>query len=102
MMEKGLVQLQHVILAHYIFLLALTSDIGPPVQFILKHLRLAATDLTSAHIPCQPCDLTRPGGFSPDVMAQLFFSREISSTRSMEHTLVYELLHVYDHAVFLE
>jgi hypothetical protein len=34
MMEKGLVELQQVILAHYIFLLALTSDIGPPVQFM--------------------------------------------------------------------
>jgi hypothetical protein len=30
-MEKGLVELQHVILAHSIFVVALTGDIGPPV-----------------------------------------------------------------------
>jgi hypothetical protein len=39
--KKGLVELRHVILAHSIFLLALTGDIGPPVQFMPKHLKLA-------------------------------------------------------------
>lgn len=39
--KRGFVELQHVILAHSIFLLALTGDIGPPVWFMLKHLKLA-------------------------------------------------------------
>lgn len=40
-MEKGLVDLQNVILAHSIFLLTLTGDIGSPIQFMLEHLKLA-------------------------------------------------------------
>jgi inner membrane protease ATP23 len=99
-MEKGLVELQHVILAHSIFFLALTGDIGPPVQFMLKHLKFAGVDLTSTHIPCQPCDLTRSGGFSPDAGAVVLCQGNFLNKKHMEHTLVHELLHMYDHAVF--
>jgi mitochondrial inner membrane protease ATP23 len=99
-MEKGLVELQHVILANSIFLLALTGDIGPPVQFMLKHLKLAGVDLTSTHVPCQPCDLTRSGGFSPDAGAVVLCQGNFLNKKHMEHTLVHELLHMYDHAVF--
>ena len=99
-MEKRLVELQHVILAHSILFLALTGDIGPPVQFMLKHLKLAGVDLPSAHIPCQPCDLTRSGGFSPDAGVVVLCQGNFLNKKHMEHTLVHELLHMYDHAVF--
>ena len=99
-MEKGLVELQRVILGHSIFLLALMGDIGPPVQFMLKHLKLAGVDLTSTHIPCQPCDLTHSGGFSPDAGAVILCQGNFLNKKHMEHTLVHEFLHMYDHAVF--
>jgi Peptidase M76 family len=99
-MEKGLVELQHVTLSHLIFLLALTGVIGPPVQFMLKHLKLTGVDLTSAHIPCQPCDLTRSGGFSPEAGAVVLCQGNFLNKKHMEHTLVHEFLHMYDHAVF--
>ncbi len=99
-MEKGLVELQYVILSHSIFFRALTGDIGPPVQFMLKHLKLAGVDLTSTYIPCQPCDLTRSGGFSPDAGAVVLCQGNFLNKKHMEHTLVHELLHMYDHAVF--
>jgi hypothetical protein len=98
-MEKGLVELQHVISCS-IFFLALTGDIGPPVQFMLKHLKLAGVDLTSAHIPCQPCDLTLSGGFSPEAGAVVLCQGNFLNKKHMEHTLVHEFLHMYDHAVF--
>ncbi len=78
----------------------LTGNIGPPVQFMLKHLKLAGVDLTSTHIPCQPCDLTRSGGFAPDAGAVVLCQGNFLNKKHMEHTLVHELLHMYDHAVF--
>jgi inner membrane protease ATP23 len=76
------------------------GDIGPPVQFMLKHLKLAGVDLTSTHIPCQPCDLTRSGGFAPDAGAVVLCQGNFLNKKHMEHTLVHEFLHMYDHAVF--
>ncbi|KAH9983273.1 metalloprotease ATP23 [Russula compacta] len=76
------------------------ADIGPPVQFMLKHLKLAGVDLTSAHVPCLPCDLTRSGGFSPDAGAVVLCQGNFLNKKHVEHTLVHELLHMYDHAVF--
>jgi hypothetical protein len=67
---------------------------------MLKHLKLAGVDLTSTHIPCQPCDLTRSGGFSPDAGAVVLCQGNFLNKKHMEHTLVHEFLHVYDHAVF--
>ena len=81
-------------------LVMLTGDIGPPVQFMLKHLKLAGVDLTSTHIPCQPCDLTRSGGFSPEAGAVVLCQGNFLNKKHTEHTLVHELLHMYDHAVF--
>jgi inner membrane protease ATP23 len=100
-MEKGLVELQYVIFALSIFLLAPRGDIGSPVQYMLKQLKVAGVDLTSAHIPCQPCDLTRSGGFSPDVGAVVLCQGNFLNKKHMEHALVHELLHMYDHAVFI-
>ena len=66
---------------------------------MLKHLKLAGVDLTSAHIPCQPCDLTRFGRFSPDAGAVVLCQGKFLNKKHIEHTLVYGLLHAYDHAV---
>jgi mitochondrial inner membrane protease ATP23 len=68
---------------------------------MLKQLKVAGVDLTSAHIPCQPCDLTRSGGFSPDVGAVVLCQGNFLNKKHMEHALVHELLHMYDHAVFI-
>ena len=79
---------------------ALTGVVGPPVQFMLKHLKLAGVDCTPAHMPCMPCDLTRSGGFSPEAGAVVLCQGNFLNKKHMEHTLVHELLHMYDHAVF--
>jgi len=73
---------------------------SPPVQFMLKRLKLAGVDCTPAHIPCTPCDLTHSGGFSPDAGAVLLCQGNFLNKKHMEHTLVHELVHMYDHAVF--
>ncbi|KAI0249463.1 metalloprotease ATP23 [Lactifluus subvellereus] len=73
---------------------------SPSVQFMLKHLKLAGADATSAHFPCLPCDLTRSGGFSPDAGAVVLCQGNFLNKKHMEHTVVHELLHMYDHAVF--
>lgn len=80
--------------------ISLTGDVGPPVQFMLKHLKLAGVDCTPAHIPCIPCDLTRSGGFSPDAGAVVLCQGNFLNKKHVEHTLVHELVHMYDHAVF--
>jgi mitochondrial inner membrane protease ATP23 len=67
---------------------------------MLKHLKLAGVYLTSTHVPCQPCDLTRSGGFSPDAGGVVLCQGNFLNKKHMEHTLVHELLHMYDHAVF--
>jgi inner membrane protease ATP23 len=79
---------------------SLTSCPGPSVQFMLKHLKLAGADVTSAHFPCLPCDLTRSGGFSPDAGVVVLCQGNFLNKKHMEHTVVHELLHMYDHAVF--
>lgn len=73
---------------------------SPPVQFMLKHLKFAGVDLTSTHIPCQPCDLTHSGGFAPEAGAVVLCQGNFLNKKHMEHTFVHELLHMYDHAVF--
>ncbi|KAF8704285.1 Has a dual role in the assembly of mitochondrial ATPase, partial [Rhizoctonia solani] len=72
---------------------------SPVVVFMLKHLALHSTNLTSAHIHCAPCDPSRAGGFSPDAGILLCQDRFMSKTH-MQDTLVHEMVHVYDHARF--
>lgn len=67
---------------------------------MLKHLNLAGVNLKPAHVPCLPCDLTRSGGFSPDAGAVVLCQGNFLNKKHIEHTLVHELLHMYDHAVF--
>ncbi|CEL54383.1 Mitochondrial inner membrane protease ATP23 OS=Cryptococcus neoformans var, neoformans serotype D (strain JEC21 / ATCC MYA-565) GN=ATP23 PE=3 SV=1 [Rhizoctonia solani AG-1 IB] len=72
---------------------------SPVVVFMLKHLALHNTNLTSSHIHCAPCDPTRAGGFSPDAGILLCQDRFMSKSH-MQDTLVHEMVHVYDHARF--
>lgn len=74
--------------------------VGPSVQFMLKHLKLAGVNCDSAHMPCLPCDLTRSGGFSPEAGAVVLCQGNFLNKKHMEHTLVHELVHMYDHATF--
>jgi mitochondrial inner membrane protease ATP23 len=67
---------------------------------MLKHLKLSGADVTPTHIPCLPCDLTHSGGFSPDAGAVVLCQGNFLNKKHMEHTIVHELLHMYDHAVF--
>src|SRR5260221_9120094 len=86
-MEKGSIELQHVCLS----LASLHFAHGPPLQFMLKHLKLAGVNCTPAHIPCSPCDLTRSGGFSPDAGAVVLCQGNFLNKKHMEHTLVHDL-----------
>ncbi|CAE6440319.1 unnamed protein product [Rhizoctonia solani] len=59
---------------------------SPVVVFMLKHLALHQTNLTSAHIHCAPCDPTRAGGFSPEAGILLCQDRFMSKSH-MQDTL---------------
>jgi inner membrane protease ATP23 len=73
---------------------------SPSIQFMLKHLKHAGANATPAHFPCLPCDLTHSGGFSPDAGAVVLCQGNFLNKKHMEHTIVHELVHMYDHAVF--
>ena len=67
---------------------------------MIKHLKLdAGVTVTSDHIHCQPCNLTRAGGFSPEA-GILLCQDGFLSKKHMEDTFVHELVHMYDHARF--
>ena len=67
---------------------------------MLKHLQHTGVNPTPAHFPCLPCDLTHSGGFSPDAGAVVLCQGNFLNKKHMEHTIVHELVHMYDHAVF--
>ncbi|KDQ15572.1 hypothetical protein BOTBODRAFT_31466 [Botryobasidium botryosum FD-172 SS1] len=81
---------------------------SPAVTFMLQHLRYSGCAVTPAHIQCHPCGIRDSsttklspvaGGFSPDhgiMMCQDGFVNK----KHMEHTMVHELVHMYDHAKF--
>ncbi|KAF8890100.1 peptidase M76 family-domain-containing protein [Infundibulicybe gibba] len=73
---------------------------SPAVVFMLKHLKLSGCEVPPSNILCAPCDLTRAGGFSPDPGAVVLCSGHFFSQKHMEHTLVHELVHMYDHCKF--
>ncbi|KAG9006457.1 Mitochondrial inner membrane protease atp23 [Tulasnella sp. 427] len=72
---------------------------SPAVTFMLKHLSAAGCNLTTSYIHCQPCNLTRAGGFSPD-KGILLCQDGFWSKSHMEDTLVHEMVHMYDHVKF--
>ncbi|KAF8264346.1 metalloprotease ATP23 [Lactarius quietus] len=73
---------------------------SPSIQFMLKHVKQAGANVTPAHFPCLPCDLTHSGGFSPDAGAVVLCQGNFLNKKHMEHTIVHELVHMYDQAVF--
>ncbi|KAI0652369.1 peptidase M76 family-domain-containing protein [Trametes meyenii] len=73
---------------------------SPAVVFMLKHLKLAGADVSSADLVCAPCDTDRAGGFSPEAGAVVLCQGKFMGKSHMEDTLVHELVHMYDHAKF--
>ncbi|KAI0050590.1 hypothetical protein FA95DRAFT_1555515 [Auriscalpium vulgare] len=73
---------------------------GPLVVFMLKHLQLAGADVRPEHFPCVPCDRVRSGGFYPQMGAVVMCQGNFMSKKHMEHTMVHELVHMYDHVKF--
>lgn len=73
---------------------------GPAVVFMLKHLKESGCEVPKSNVLCAPCDLTRAGGFTPDPGAVVLCSGQFFSESHMEHTLVHELMHMYDHCRF--
>ncbi|KAG8878205.1 Mitochondrial inner membrane protease atp23 [Tulasnella sp. 331] len=72
---------------------------SPAVTFMMKHLRASGANVTGDHIHCQPCQLTRAGGFSPE-SGILLCQDGFWSKSHMEDTMVHELVHMYDHTKF--
>lgn len=68
--------------------------------FMLKHLRLSGCEVPISNVLCAPCDLSQAGGFSPNPGAVVLCSGHFLSKTHMEHTLMHELLHMYDHCRF--
>jgi inner membrane protease ATP23 len=48
---------------------------------------------------CMPCDNTKSGGFSP-VDGILLCQNRLGSKTHEEHTMVHEMIHMYDHHKF--
>jgi inner membrane protease ATP23 len=68
--------------------------------FMLKHLKESGCEVPKSNILCAPCDLTFAGGFNPDPGAVVLCAGQFFSQSHMEHTLVHELMHMYDHCRF--
>ncbi|KAF9350809.1 Mitochondrial inner membrane protease atp23 [Mortierella sp. AD094] len=72
---------------------------SPGVRFMMNNLVKAGCPLTKNMLECTPCDRTRSGGFSKDHGIMLcqngFFSK-----KHQEHTMIHEMIHMYDHCVF--
>ncbi|KXN84977.1 Mitochondrial inner membrane protease ATP23 [Leucoagaricus sp. SymC.cos] len=73
---------------------------SPAVVFMLKHLKESGCEVPKSNVLCAPCDLTRAGGFTPDPGAVVLCSGHFFSESHVEHTLVHELMHMYDHCRF--
>ncbi|RDB15692.1 Mitochondrial inner membrane protease ATP23 [Hypsizygus marmoreus] len=73
---------------------------SPAVVFMLQHLKNSGCPVPPQNVLCAPCDWTRAGGFSPDPGAVVLCSGHFFSQKHMEHTLMHELVHMYDHCKF--
>lgn len=67
---------------------------------MVKQLQLAGCNVTPEHLPCTPCDRSRSGGFASDIGAVVLCQGNYMDKKHMEHTMVHELVHMYDHAKF--
>ncbi|ORZ01585.1 peptidase M76 family-domain-containing protein [Syncephalastrum racemosum] len=72
---------------------------SPPVRFMAEHLEKVGRPISRDDFLCAPCDETRSGGFSPEHGILLCQNRTNSKTHQ-EHTMVHEMIHMYDHHRF--
>ncbi|KAI9314211.1 peptidase M76 [Dichotomocladium elegans] len=72
---------------------------SPSVRFMVDSLRKIGHELKRDDFMCAPCDATRSGGFSPEDGILLCQNRFNSKTHQ-EHTMVHEMVHLYDHHKF--
>ncbi|THH09820.1 hypothetical protein EW146_g8565 [Bondarzewia mesenterica] len=75
-------------------------NFSPQVVFMMQQLKLAGADVQPEHLPCIPCNLNRSGGFSPEMGAVLLCQGNFMNKKHMEHTMVHELVHMFDHVKF--
>ncbi|KAK3805748.1 MAG: peptidase M76 family-domain-containing protein [Benniella sp.] len=72
---------------------------SPGVRFMMNNLAKAGCPLTKNMLQCAPCDITRSGGFSKD-HGILLCSNGFFSKKHQEHTMIHEMIHMYDHCIF--
>ncbi|KAI9493297.1 metalloprotease ATP23 [Zychaea mexicana] len=72
---------------------------SPSVRFMVEHLGRIGREIKRDDFLCAPCDITRSGGFSPEDGILLCQNRMNSKTHQ-EHTMVHEMVHLYDHHRF--
>ncbi|KAG0249958.1 Mitochondrial inner membrane protease atp23 [Mortierella polycephala] len=72
---------------------------SPGVRFMMNNLQKAGCPLTKNMLECGPCDMTKSGGFSKD-HGILLCQNGFFSKKHQEHTMIHEMIHMYDHCVF--
>ncbi|KAI8359720.1 peptidase M76 family-domain-containing protein [Mortierella sp. GBAus27b] len=72
---------------------------SPGVRFMMNNLAKAGCPLSKNMLQCAPCDITKSGGFSKD-HGILLCSSGFFSQKHQEHTMIHEMIHMYDHCVF--
>lgn len=72
---------------------------SPPVRFMVDQLKKLDKNMTKEDFQCMPCDETKSGGFSP-VHGILLCQNRLGTKTMEEHTMVHEMVHMYDHHKF--
>ena len=70
------------------------------MAFMLKRLEQSGCSVAPKHLSCQPCSYDRSGGFVPGAGITILCQGRFWSKTHMEHTLVHELVHMYDQCTF--
>lgn len=73
---------------------------GPPVVFMLEHLKRNGSEVKPENIICAPCSAVSSGGFLPKAGVVVVCQDGIMHQQHMEDTLNHELVHMYDHVKF--
>ena len=66
---------------------------------MMNNLAKSGCPLTKNMLECGPCDATKSGGFSNN-HGILLCQNGFFSKKHMEHTMIHEMIHMYDHCVF--
>lgn len=72
---------------------------SPPVRFMVDQLKKIDKNMTKEDFQCMPCDETKSGGFSP-IHGILLCQNRLGTKTMEEHTMVHEMVHMYDHHKF--